>query len=159
MITIESKSGECISVNSDELSYLDLSYLNLHGAILTNQVMSGTKFLNSDLRGALFDSAKINNCDFRYAKMMNAFLMGADLNNSNLRFSSLVGAVLDGTDLRGADLTGTDIAYASFKGANACGAIFLCERILEADLSDIIFNDETIFPDGFVLNNGRFQVR
>lgn len=78
----------------------------------------------------------------------NLFLR-ADLRNSDLRESILAGAVLDGADLRGADLSGADIGFSGFKGADVRGAKMLCERIFDAAMDDIIYDANTVFPEGF----------
>jgi len=58
-------------------------------------------------------------------------------------------ANLRGADLRGANLSSADLSKANLSGADLSGA-----DLSEADLSKVnlrraIWNDETVFPEGF----------
>lgn len=69
----------------------------------------------------------------------------------------MVGAVLDGADLRNSDLSDADIAFSSLKKADVRGAKFLCKRIESADLQGLVFDEATIFPDGWVPGRGMLE--
>ena len=58
----------------------------------------------------------------------------ADLEGANLR-----GAYLNGADLSGADLRDAELSKANLSGAN----------LNNANLSGAVWNDETVFPEGF----------
>lgn len=149
MIKIICQTGEELELSLDGLESADLSRMALHRAIFTNRAVSGTSFVEADLRGALFDGADMRKCDLHRARLMNALFLGADLRGANLKDAALVGSVLDGADLRDADLTGADVAFASFKGTDVRGAILLCKRLFEADVRELISDSSTIFPEGF----------
>lgn len=150
MIKISSQAFGSIQLPLESLAGADLSGMNLHRAELSESVLCGARFVQSDLRAVLLDGADLRGCDFSGAKLMNAAMRRADLRQANLKDAGLMGAVLDDADLRGADLSGSDVGFASFIGANLCGAVLLCARLSEADLTDIAYDEETIFPDGFV---------
>ena len=64
--------------------------------------------------------------------------------NTNLSEAYLTGADLRWTKLNHADLTNADLSGANLRGADLSGAV-----LDEADLTDIKYNDETVFPGGF----------
>ena len=68
------------------------------------------------------------------ANLVFADLSGADLRDANLSQANLVYADLSGADLRDANLE-----WANLSGANLVGA----------NLSGAVWNDETVFPEGF----------
>ena len=82
--------------------------------------------------------------DLRWANLMAADLMRADLYEADLRWANLRGANLSGADLRWADLRGADLHEADLHGADLRGA-----DLSGADLYEAIWNEYTIWPNGF----------
>ena len=52
-------------------------------------------------------------------------------------------------DLEGADLSGSDIDGAVFNACQLQGSIMTCLNIERASFTGAIFDDKTIWPDGF----------
>lgn len=107
----------------------DFSGRNLDHAVFRDVHLSAPLFAGADLGGADFSKAKIWDGDF-----FRANLAGASLRNAYFRNVVLREAKLDGADLTRADLRRADLAGASLESANLTGAVY---------------NDATIWPDGF----------
>ena len=84
---------------------------------------------DADLRGADLEGAGLEGANLECANLSEANLSEANLWYADLEYANLRGANLRGADLEDADLTG-----ANLRGANLTGALY---------------NDETIFPEGF----------
>jgi hypothetical protein len=85
---------------------------------------------------------------------------GLQLGNVDFQYANLQGADFTGANLSGADLTGADLTDARFVGANLTGATldyaflfgtdFSGARIGRATFADVLWDDSTVFPAGFV---------
>ena len=64
---------------------------------------------------------------------------GCDLSGADLSSASLNGADLSGVDLTNSNLEGASLSEASLSGADLSGA----------NLKGAVWNEETIFPEGF----------
>jgi uncharacterized protein YjbI with pentapeptide repeats len=83
-----------------------------------------------------------------------AFLRGPELRGAYLSGADLVGARLAGADLRGADLGGADLTDADLRGAdlsraNLAGADLSGANLQGAELEAAVFNEHTVWPEGF----------
>ncbi|WP_369126843.1 pentapeptide repeat-containing protein [Paenibacillus sp. A3] len=58
-------------------------------------------------------------------------------------------ANLTNADLSGADLTGVDVWQADFTGAKLYYTVMQCSRINEAILSEALYDETTVWPEGF----------
>ena len=118
----------------------NLSKANLEGALYTD----GTKFpegfdpvdsgmhwvgLNANLEDADLRNVRLNGANLSKASLTDAYLEGAELSGANLYRAYLIRADLRGTNLSGADLSEADLT--------------------DANLSGAVWNDETVFPEGF----------
>jgi uncharacterized protein YjbI with pentapeptide repeats len=149
--------------NRDIDEYLDLSYVNLakisimnldlskidfRGSHFKNGIISGGKFVNSnlsdcdfsyvnkefngthernefakaDLRGAIFHKAVLVKSDFSNARMGEANLTNAQLSNSNMSGANLVGANMSEADLTSADLSDVNLSGATLNNTIISGA-------------------------------------
>ena len=79
---------------------------------------------DSNVRGAYLVRADLSGADLSQADLYRAKLSGAKLSQANLYRANLRNANLSEARLRGADLT-------------------------DANLSGVVWNDETVFPEGF----------
>ena len=84
-----------INLSNADLRYTNLSNTNLHHANLQKADLRGSNLQNTDLSNANLNSACLTRTDLRVAKLRNAIL----------RKAKLQGANLDQTDLKNADLT------------------------------------------------------
>lgn len=86
-----------------DLSYTDLSGMDLHGSNLRN----------ANLYGANLRYANLQNANLRHAD-----LEGADLQSANLDDADLWNANLSDADLREVDLSGTRLNWANWHGVD-----------------------------------------
>jgi uncharacterized protein YjbI with pentapeptide repeats len=111
----------------DEVDDLTLAYLR--GAELAGAFLGGADLFAADLAAA----------DLRGADLGGAHLGSADLSGADLSRANLFGADLGWAELRGANLHGADLRRADLRGA----------RLTGADLSGAVYDDETLWPEGF----------
>ena len=119
-----------------DLSYKNLSGLDLRNANLIEADLSNASLSNSNLRNANLRNANLNNANLREANLYGANLRDADLNNADLRDADLRDACLRyanlrkaclryanlrKADLRKADLSEADMYEADLKEANLLG--------------------------------------
>ncbi len=138
------------------LSGYNLSGANLSGAVLRDADLSGANLSRANLTGARLIYARLTDASLRDATLNDAVLTDADLPDADLAYANLTGAILTDADLtganlinarfRGANLTGANLSRAKLSGANLTGA-----NLTGANLKDVVTNENTRFPDGFVL--------
>lgn len=97
---------------------------DLHGVDLSKADLHESKLIDADLY-----SADLHEAELWSTTLTNADLRRANLNKANLRWADLTSSKLNGADLRGANLSGANLE--------------------KADLTDALYNDETIWPQGF----------
>ncbi len=95
-----------------QLVGLDLSQALLRGARFQESDLTGTDFSGSDLAYADFAKASLEGAQFKGSNLMgvdfsNANLRGANFENADLSYANLQGAVLKGVNLKGAKLAKT----------------------------------------------------
>ena len=112
-----------------DLSKADLSKANLSKANLSFADLSRAKLSFAVLLGTVLLKANLLGADLRGANLSKAVLLKADLSLAKLSGATLLGATLLGANLLGADLN----------DANLRGA----------DLSNIIWDKNTIWPKNF----------
>jgi hypothetical protein len=127
---------------------LHLAYLyavNLNGADLNGADLQGVRLADASLHDADLRGVVLNeNTVFQGADMQGANLSGLDMRvialgmDFGARPANLAGANLSGADLRGVNvrevnLAGADLSAAKLEGAN---------------LTDALFDETTILPDG-----------
>jgi uncharacterized protein YjbI with pentapeptide repeats len=96
-------------------------------------------FTRAYLRGAELSGAMLGGVDLFAANLVSANLRGADLGSANLSAADLTTADLSGANLTGADLSEADLSGADLRGAN----------LKDADLSGALYDDYTLWPEGF----------
>ena len=103
--------AEVLELLKDGCKEAILDY-DLRGADLSYANLSGVNLNNADLKGTNLCVANLNGADLSNTK----------LNGANLRSTDLRGANLNGADLSGANLIGADLRRVGFNGANLNGA-------------------------------------
>ncbi|MHB1733114.1 MAG: pentapeptide repeat-containing protein [Ferrimicrobium acidiphilum] len=83
--------------------------------------------------------------NFRRADFGDIPLRGEDFSGANLRRGNLRRADLRDTNFRGANLRRADLRGADLRGADLTGA----------DLKDVLVDESTILPVGYVVEDGR----
>ena len=170
------------NISQAELSGVDLSRCRLSGANLDRADLTQARFANSELVGASLVGAglvganltttDLTAADLKQAHLGAADLSKADLTGTDLRESFLFGtlfidAFINGTDFSNANLSqanfaGTkivdaDFTGASLKGANLAGANLFNANLAEADLTDVIFDQTTIWPPNHKTTEVRYD--
>lgn len=116
---------------------------NFHAADLTDAVLDGAylqlaRFTDTELTGAHLVNADLSRSDLSRADLTHADLRGAKMHSAQLRGTCLCGAKLAGADLCGAALDGADLSDAVW-----------IDGLGEARFSEVIYNDDTVWPEGF----------
>jgi uncharacterized protein YjbI with pentapeptide repeats len=123
-----------------DLSEAKMSRISLNGAILTNAILR-----NADLNQATLEGTNLAGATLIKAKLSGSSLDGAILENTNLAEAKLVEASLINANLQEANLKSADLQQADLRNAN------LTKAVLEGvNLAGAVYNDATIFPEGFV---------
>ena len=139
-----------------DLSYKNLSGLNLRNANLHEAKLSSANLRDADFREANLSNADLRNADLRKADFRNANLINADLAYADLReadlrnanlyrafccYANMYGAFccyanLNGVDLRNADLREANLFRANLKDANLFGVNLKNANIINAEISE-----------------------
>lgn len=103
-----------------DLRGVDLSECSLERATLSGLDLSGTRFVNAnfkgvDLRDAVLVGAQMQAADFTGAMLANADLTQAGLADAKLDGADLRRAILERADLAGASLTGARLDFEALK--------------------------------------------
>ena len=129
-----------------DLSYKNLSGLDLRNANLYRVNLSNANLYSADLRKANLRKADIRNANLINADLAYADLREADLRNANLYrafccYANMYGAFccyanLNGVDLRNADLREANLFRANLKDANLFGVNLKNANIINAEISE-----------------------
>ena len=137
-----------LDLNGSELRNADLRNVELGGSDLTF-----ANLRNANLSGANLYDSNLYSADLRNADLIGVNLRRADLTDVNLSGANLRGAFLARTNLNDADLRGAKLAGAKLIDAKLIGADLSNASLgnipYEADLSNILYDSTTTWPDGF----------
>lgn len=128
--------------NNGERAYLkgmDLSHVDLRGAMLDYADISRANLYGADMTNASMVHADLSDSDLGYAVLYSTKLFFADLSRANLyrcnmryadlRAAILTGATLDHADIRYADLSGAKVDHACLL-LSCGGSHFTCDKQL-----------------------------
>lgn len=101
-------------------------------------------FKKANLTKAYLSSAQLKEANFMEANLESSHLKLAILYKANLQAANLQWAFLEWANLKKANLSNADLRFAFLSWANLKGA-----NLTNANLEEALYNDETIFPDGF----------
>ncbi len=135
---------ECELGMSVDLSGAQLQGVRLAGAHLEQAHLDGAHLAGAHLAGAHLEQAHLDG-----AGLQNANLHEAILIETHLEWANLTGAHLEGAHLFGAHLQGASLFGASLFGAHLQGASLVGAHLERAQLGGIIYNEETVWPEGF----------
>ncbi|MEL6403873.1 MAG: pentapeptide repeat-containing protein [Chloroflexota bacterium] len=126
----------------------DLSHAQLAGTNLIEANLSDSTLIHTNLQNSYMQKANLAN-----ASMQFVYLFRAYANLTNFSNASLFGADLHGTELWSAkfincDLQFSNLAEAKMQKANLSGSNLKNAFLHRANLEDIIFDEETILPNG-----------
>ena len=109
------------------LSYCDLSAINISGMLLNESVLEASNVSNSNLIGTQLVAANLREANLSRSILSRANLSEADLSRANLGEANLAG-----TNLRGAKLVGVN-----FMGATLSGADLSFSDLSNSDLGNV----------------------
>jgi hypothetical protein len=115
---------------------LDLSNIEVHGAILRRANLSSANLNGANLNGANLSWAGLNGANFSRAFLTAANLRNANLTRAILSKAWLFEADLSAADLSGANLSGADLSRANLTGADLSGAKDLIQEQIESTYGD-----------------------
>ncbi len=121
-----------------------LSQVNLMFADLENAIMYGINLQDANLLQINFTKADLSTANLQSSNLQEANLADAILWEANLQKANLIGADLIGAQLLGANLEGARLRMANLRHADLSGA-----RLKGANFKGAVYNEYTIFPDGF----------
>jgi uncharacterized protein YjbI with pentapeptide repeats len=130
---------------------------DLRGQRLSGLILAGSDFTNAVLTGVDLAGAQLGGAIFSNATMTGASLIGADLTSADLSEAILVGADLSGVNLTSgyiddADLTRATLTGARLVGVKMRGTDFTEATLIGADFYGSISDRETVWPEGFNLD-------
>ncbi|WP_318392856.1 pentapeptide repeat-containing protein [Enterobacter sp.] len=159
MIRINFVIDNFLDVDTTTLTGYDFSGMNLHRAILNEFCLDGTIFKNAHLRNILIQYTSAKNAVFYQAALMNALLNNSDISGGDFRRSKPIGANFEQCILIKANFNNADVWHANFSGANLCGANLLFKRYEGINITNALFDKNTLWPDGFdpILNGAVYN--
>jgi Uncharacterized low-complexity proteins len=110
----------------DELTDRNYEYAEMKGKDFDQERFENVDFSHADLMGTNFHNCLFKNCDFSYANLKNVNFEGADLR---------------GCDMHNADISGANMGHSMLEDAN---------------LKDIVSDDETKFFKMYCPEKGAF---
>jgi hypothetical protein len=114
----------------------------------------------TNLRGVSLAQAHLERARLAQAHLENAStLAGAHLEEADLYEAHLEGATLYEAHMEGAFLIGAHLQGANLQRVHLEGALLRRAHLKEADLSDAVYDDRTVWPDGSTARSTRFDVR
>lgn len=137
---LDNTKGERANLSRIDLSYKDLSDVNLRYADVSN-----SNFSNSDLSEVDLGYANAVNTDFTDAVLVhinftNTYLMGAKFVNANMSDATILHSFMDGTNFKNANLTSAflmdlELTNTNFTKANLTEAYFGATSLLGSNLT------------------------
>ena len=121
-----------------------LGAADLEGASLRNAGLLLANLHDTVLWGANLEGARLYGANLEGAALKGANLKDAGLTGANLKDAGLHGTILSGADLTGGNLEGAGLEGANLEGANLQGA-----SLRGAVLLNALYDEATIWPDGF----------
>jgi uncharacterized protein YjbI with pentapeptide repeats len=133
------------------LAGADLEDANLDGVNISNTNLTGARLVRSKLKGANLAASNFGSIDvkddIRNRVNITWRLHAAPKQPANLSGADLRKAYLVEADLRGADLTGADLRGAIFGTSFVDGHISNGAKLEGANLSGILWDEETRWPN------------
>lgn len=132
-----------------------LTGIDFHDATLQNTNLRDSHLSDSDLEGAILSRSDLRNADFSKAILREAEIIMADARGATFLETRLVGADFSNTNFsncnlaearfQGAKAVSTNLRDSSLRNSDFSGADLSGVAINYTDLSDITFDEATIF--------------
>lgn len=155
MITLKCTTGELVELHTTKLSGSDLRDLELHRLIARGQNFDSVNARGAKMRNAIVHHSSFVEANFEGSNLINLEAFACNFEAAVFNGARLVGAQLNWSRFPRATFVNADIGGATFQNCWLCGADFSCaERLEEADFTDAIYDDSTIWPANFAPVNG-----
>ncbi len=141
------------NLSKANLSKANLSETKLSGANLSKANLSEANLLVSDLSNANLSRANLSRANLFRANFYKAQLKFADLTKADLTQAELTVTDLTQAELKFANLSKANLSHAYLSGADLSGADLSQAQLFFANLKDIKWNSETVWPDKSKLTN------
>jgi uncharacterized protein YjbI with pentapeptide repeats len=143
-----------VELDNSKLSGSDLRELELHRLIARGQNFSGAVATKGKFRNAIVHHSDFTQVNFEEANLINVEACACSFKSANFNGARLIGAQFNWSRFGGATFNQSDIGGACFENCCLCDADFSgALRIGEANFANAIFNETTIWPNGFVPAN------
>jgi len=129
-----------ILAGSEKVQGANLAGYDLSGADLSGANLGRANLRGADLSGADLDEANLSEADLSGANLRGAIFDGANLSGASLGRANLRGAYLVETNLGRANLSEADLSGAS---------------LIKADLSGVLWDDKTKWPDNAAFKDAK----
>jgi uncharacterized protein YjbI with pentapeptide repeats len=139
----------------EDLEGLDLSDLDLSGAVFEDCVLSGCNLTKARLSKTIFRRCALPGVPLAGASMVEAELTVCDLAGADLTGATLDKAVLNDSDCTGAKFDQARLATATARRTTFAGATFAGTAIRECDFRQADFEGATL--DGISLGKSNFK--
>ena len=132
------------------LGMINLSELNLHGALLDSRRMDcvhaeGVNLSRADLLCSSFEGAILSHANFRRATLGDAHLDNALVDSADFRDAVMYGVDLWGSHLDGSNFTRANLRVANLGGTSAINVAFDEADCRKADFSGADLTDSTFW--------------
>ena len=131
----EEKGGKRADLSYEDLSNVDLKDINLRYIFLRGANLTDVDLRGVDLTGANLSVANLTRVNLINADLIEANLIGADLIDANLTSANLIGANLTRADLKGVYLSDADLTRANLTNTCLIGANLTRAYLTEANLT------------------------
>ena len=101
------------------------------------------------MRSKAFQNLYIQKANFKGLDLSGADLTGAYLPEANFEGAKLWAVVFADAVLAGASFRGADVQWAKFVRVNLSGADMRVRSLYAATVSEVIYDDDTIWPDDY----------
>ena len=141
--------AEPIELWQNKLDGEDFTKVNFHRCILDKYNMNKSYFKGCDFRSAQmnavnFDETFMSGTRLIMVKSVNSSYKGANFVNSLLLYSDF-----SYTNFTDVNFSEAILKESNFEGCNFCGAMLLCEQIESCNFKGAIFDDTTVWGNGF----------
>ena len=129
-----------------------LMFVDLTGAKLNSANLKGADLMLSDLTGANINFAQFDETTKwpdEFLDFVRAYKGAKDLFRANLKGANLSGMGLSDCFLAGANLVGANLRDANLLESNLTGADLTGADLTGAELEGVIYDNSTIWPEGF----------
>jgi uncharacterized protein YjbI with pentapeptide repeats len=138
-----------IEIPGDSLEGINLDGRDLHRVILDELNLTNASFVSAHLRGAFLYKGIFAHCDFSSSNLIVCHCKEANMQYANFQNSVAYSCDFSKADLRFANFQGSTINGAKFKEAMLQGAIMECLGVEEAIWDGALYDEKTVWPDGF----------